>query len=230
MIGFRWLAAAALMIVPAIAHAQTEGQTVSVPRAAVEDIVACGQLRGASARLACLDAAARTLADSVDASATWPAPRGQVSQTDRPAPAPAQRSAARNGAQQGTPEGQSQPADPSPTTPGEEGAAQTGEEAQLTAADHFGSMDLSPEERRERGLNPDLAPEELSARVISYDRAPRGELILELENGQIWRQKDTTYMRVRDVPFPVTIKRNFMGGHRLVLEDVGRVIRAERVS
>lgn len=67
-----------------------------------------------------------------------------------------------------------------------------------------------PEEERKKELR------EVSALVVEVSKRTRGELVVTLDNGQVWTEKDAEpYLRVK-VGDTVVIKRNRMGGYRLV--------------
>jgi hypothetical protein len=66
---------------------------------------------------------------------------------------------------------------------------------------------------------------EISAQVIEVSKRTRGELVVTLDNGQVWTEKAAeAYLRVK-VGDTVVIKRNRLGGYRLV----GRGNRASAV-
>lgn len=85
----------------------------------------------------------------------------------------------------------------------------------------------APDPVAEFGMNPELEakkPEEerkkelreVSALVVEVSKRTRGELVVTLDNGQVWTEKDAEpYLRVK-VGDTVVIKRNRMGGYRLV--------------
>jgi pyruvate/2-oxoglutarate dehydrogenase complex dihydrolipoamide acyltransferase (E2) component len=89
----------------------------------------------------------------------------------------------------------------------------------------------------EFGMNPELEAKkpddekkkelrEISAQVVEVSKRTRGELVVTLDNGQVWTEKDAEpYLRVK-VGDTIVIKRNRMGGYRLV----GRGNRASAVT
>jgi hypothetical protein len=70
-----------------------------------------------------------------------------------------------------------------------------------------------PEESRER------FPESISGTVAKVARQPAGELVLTLENGQVWTQVQVDARARVAVGDTVTIKKAALGSHLLVTED-----------
>lgn len=70
----------------------------------------------------------------------------------------------------------------------------------------------APEESRER------FPESISGTVAKVARQPAGELILTLENGQVWTQLQVDARARVAVGDTVTIKKAALGSHLLVTE------------
>lgn len=96
-------------------------------------------------------------------------------------------------------------------------------EAAGEALDNFG---MTSELARSK---PDRAPDdelrEISAVVVKVSKRPRGELVVTLDNGQTWTEKDAEYgFRVK-VGDTVVVKKTTMGGYRMV----GRGRRASSV-
>jgi hypothetical protein len=60
------------------------------------------------------------------------------------------------------------------------------------------------------------APKRISAKVAGIDKRPRGELVVTLDNGQVWAQKEVgAYFPIK-VGDPVTILAGTLGSFRLV--------------
>lgn len=70
-----------------------------------------------------------------------------------------------------------------------------------------------PEESRER------FPESISGTVAKVARQPAGELVLTLENGQVWTQVQVDARARVAVGDTVTIKKAALGSHLLVTEN-----------
>ena len=99
-----------------------------------------------------------------------------------------------------------------------------------SAQDKFGyrgnlaRADLDKQEEEER-----RAAEQLTARVTELSTLPHGELLLTLENGQVWQQKPgDRAMRVK-VGDEVTIKRGSLGSFLLTSQAKGSM-RVSRVK
>ncbi|SFC83583.1 hypothetical protein [Pseudoalteromonas denitrificans] len=73
------------------------------------------------------------------------------------------------------------------------------------------------------------AAQEQTARVTSVKKAPRGELILTLENGQKWRQIGTERLKVK-VNNDVIISRGVLNSFQLGVVDSNKKIRVKRVN
>lgn len=70
---------------------------------------------------------------------------------------------------------------------------------------------------------------EITSTVTAIDEAPRGELIITLSDGAIWRQKDSGryVLRVGD---EVTIERGMMGAFYLSKPEQNKRIRVKRTK
>lgn len=72
-------------------------------------------------------------------------------------------------------------------------------------------------------------PSEITARVTAIATQPRGELVLTLENGQIWRQTQSgSKFNVR-VADPVTIKAGALNSYLMVAVS-GRTTKVTRIK
>lgn len=95
--------------------------------------------------------------------------------------------------------------------------------AESASTDEFG---MTPELARSQRTGEEEAElREISATVVKVSKRPRGELVVTLDNGQIWTEKNAEYgLRVK-VGDTIVIKRGRIGGYRLV----GRGNRASQV-
>jgi hypothetical protein len=63
------------------------------------------------------------------------------------------------------------------------------------------------------------APKRITANVAGIDKRPRGELVVTLDNGQVWAQKETgAYFPIK-VGDPATILAGTLGSYRLVIAN-----------
>jgi outer membrane biosynthesis protein TonB len=172
----------------------------------VEDrLRACADEKDDAARLSCYDKASNPPAPPAapvaekapePARAPEPAPKPEPAPEPPSEPAPATATAA--------------PA-PAPA-PAEDPVAEFGMNPELEAK--------KPDDERKKELR------EISAQVVEVRKRTRGELVVTLDNGQVWTEKDAEpYLRVK-VGDTIVIKRNRMGGYRLV----GRGNRASAVT
>lgn len=63
----------------------------------------------------------------------------------------------------------------------------------------------------------DAAAQRLTAKVTGIEKRARGELVVTLDNGQVWAQKEVGAYFPLDVGDPVTILAGTLGSHRLVV-------------
>lgn len=63
------------------------------------------------------------------------------------------------------------------------------------------------------------APKKLTATVTAIERRPRGELVLTLDNGQVWAQKGAGAHFPVKVGDPVAILAGALGSFRLVVAN-----------
>lgn len=74
------------------------------------------------------------------------------------------------------------------------------------------------------------APDKVSLPVKSVTATGDGKLRFTMENGQVWKQVDTTQLRnVGKGPWTAEIRKASLGSFLLSLND-GRAVRVERVS
>ncbi len=191
-----------------------DARRASVPKALLDDLVACGSLQTAGPRLACFDAAARAVADAMGEDATWSAPLGQPPRIAANASPPPS-----DGAEAASGPDESEARSDEAETKADDSEADTDRE------DEFGAEDIR--ENRRRTEESERA-DRLTATVTAYRRDAYGHVVVTLDNDQVWRQNGGDKVYPGDAPFDVTIKRNFMGGYRMTLENIGRTIRVER--
>lgn len=60
------------------------------------------------------------------------------------------------------------------------------------------------------------APKRISATVTAIDKQPRGELVVTLDNGQVWAQKNADRYFPLKVGDPVAILAGSLGSFRLI--------------
>lgn len=63
----------------------------------------------------------------------------------------------------------------------------------------------------------DSEPKRITATVAAIDKRPRGELVLTLDNGQVWAQKDAGAHFPVKVGDPVAILSGTLGSFRLIV-------------
>ena len=67
--------------------------------------------------------------------------------------------------------------------------------------------------------------------IVAYRAGGNGKLRFELENGQIWRQTDTTRVDLRgDGPWPATVKRAAFGSFLLSTDGARGAVRVQRAE
>ena len=63
----------------------------------------------------------------------------------------------------------------------------------------------------------DTTPERLTAKIAAIEKRARGELVVTLDNGQVWAQKEVGAYFPIAVGDPVTILAGTLGSHRLIV-------------
>ena len=63
----------------------------------------------------------------------------------------------------------------------------------------------------------DAAAKRLTAKVAGIEKRARGELVVTLDNGQVWAQQEVGAYFPLDVGDPVTILAGSLGSHRLIV-------------
>jgi hypothetical protein len=154
---------------------------------------ACADEKDDAARLSCYDKASNPPAPPA-APVAEKAPEPARAPEPAPEPAPA-------------PEPPSEPATAAAAVP----------EAPEPAADPVAEFGMNPElEAKKPDEEKKKELREISALVIEVSQRTRGQLVVTLDNGQVWTEKEAEpYLRVK-VGDTIVIKRNRMGGYRLV--------------
>ena len=103
-------------------------------------------------------------------------------------------------------------------------AAPTGMGAEQVMAREASGKKSEKKERKEDGEH---------ARVVDFAYASTGQLILVLDNGQVWGQRSSDNQSVRlqkDEKTPVFIRRGALSGYRIDFTEKHRTITAERLK
>lgn len=185
--------------------------------AAIGAIIACRSETGEAGRLACFDAAARQLAATVEMASTDPVPapvasRAPASLDDRgaaPTPTPS----------------------PEPSTAQ---AARPAVDPVADAADSFGEEDLITSRRADAEKDGEKDVREVGGRAVRVQRTRGGDLVVTLDNGQVWEQLSSDNGRPRvdsdDVPIVISLRKGLFGSHFLSFEDERPAIRVRRIE
>lgn len=113
---------------------------------------------------------------------------------------------------------------PTPTSVEQPAAVVPATTPTLSAEESFGLSEQQARKKQDIGEAPKL--ERLSARVAELSRRPHGELVITLDNGQIWAQKQAESLVV-EVGDTVTIKAGALGSF-LMSTASGRFTRVKR--
>ncbi|HSC07164.1 MAG TPA: hypothetical protein VLD59_10090 [Steroidobacteraceae bacterium] len=190
------------------------GLFATLPLYAAEDLraalAACRAEQDDAKRLACYDRQADQLSPATTAAAPSTAP-STAPVTATPAPATAPEAA--------------------PAVAAAAGTAAAATATTSSAADKFGySRGMSPEEVDQQNKS-DKAKEldEISATVTQVVTQPRGELIVTLDNGQVWAQKVADSRLRLKAGDQVKIRSGALGAYYLSLGSSDRKTRVSRV-
>ncbi|MFQ3190206.1 MAG: hypothetical protein ACI936_001336 [Paraglaciecola sp.] len=82
---------------------------------------------------------------------------------------------------------------------------------------------------KENSKRPADSINQIKANVIKIQKAPYGDLIITLENGQVWRQTDGSHFRLSKDEV-VIIERGALGSFFIGKEDTKKRIRAKRLK
>ena len=189
-----------LLVMVAACLAAWSGQAGSQ---GVEPGARCVSIGDDSQRLACYDEAFGRARRSAAAPAAVAAPALPAS------PTPAASAAALPAASA------TAPTAPAAATPADPGALES----------DFGAEDLP-------NVEAELAPEldSLTARVVEVVRDRRGRHLVRLDNGQAWRQVETTQFLPAEVDDEVKLWRGAFDAYRLRRTDGGRTVTVRRVE
>jgi hypothetical protein len=165
---------------------------------------------GKSERIACLEAAITALMAQRSASAPPPSPPSEAPVAPPPVPAGAEDVAALSPS----------PAEPAPASP--------------SAVAGVGAEQVERRLRKEDKLaEAEEAEIEVTAAVVEYGETALGKALLILDNGQVWRQRDSDRTRIRlssKQKYTVTIKEGMISGYRIHVNELNRTFVAERVQ
>lgn len=120
------------------------------------------------------------------------------------------------------------PSDPEPDEEREAQPVVTGLGAEQVIAKQDRETKRTKEERKEKRKKG-----EVSAVVIDFARTNGGRLILVLDNGQVWAQRDSDLREVRlqeGEEYEVVIKRGAFSGYRIDFVERNKIITAERIK
>jgi hypothetical protein len=104
---------------------------------------------------------------------------------------------------------------PTPATPPSPAVAVTPPKAASDPNDEFGVSGSLARKRTEANPSTDSAPKELQAAVTAIKTKPYGELILELDNGQVWEQTETKSTFLIKEGEKVRIRKHVLGSYFL---------------
>jgi len=103
--------------------------------------------------------------------------------------------------------------------PAETGVLSTSAAATAAAApspqDNFGLSDTAKRARDPEKAK-ELIPQSITEKVASVGRRPTGELVVTLDNGQVWVQIETNTMARISAGDTVTIRKAALGSYQLV--------------
>jgi hypothetical protein len=89
--------------------------------------------------------------------------------------------------------------------------------SKVEAAQSFGVQGSELARNREDPkARPETQPKRMSAKVAAIEKRPRGELVVTLDNGQVWAQKDAGAYFPLKVGDPVAILAGTLGSFRLI--------------
>jgi hypothetical protein len=93
------------------------------------------------------------------------------------------------------------------------------EKADATQAFGVQGSELARNTDDDRDTKEDSAPKRITAKVASIDKRPRGELVVTLDNGQVWAQKEVGAYYPIKVGDAATILAGTLGSYRLVVAN-----------
>jgi hypothetical protein len=201
------------------------GSVNAAVNAADKAIARCATQDAKDARIACLETELRRTAGN-DAPRTAPAmPVEPAARRSETPPVRAENSAPQ------TPHASAEGGDTERFAgPPDAGTSVTPHESRGSGIDELGAEQVA--RRSERGAN---AEGPIRASVVSVDFVGYRRLVVELDNGQIWRQTNGDRANVarelrNEQTFEVELRKTGLGGYRMHLVPLGRTIRVERLK
>src|SRR5882724_11311829 len=184
-------------------------------------VAACTAEKDSLARLVCFDREVAKFTQSAAVAAPRPAPPAAAVPT-----APAAPTASVPTPAAPTPAAVSTPgAAPTPPTPA---VAATPAAVATPNADKFGMSNELARKRAEARQEVDTTPKELRGAVTDIKAKPYGELVLTLDNGQVWLQNEANTTFIIKVGDGVVIKAAKMGSFMLTTSG-GATTRVHRI-
>jgi hypothetical protein len=119
------------------------------------------------------------------------------------------------------------PATPAAPPPPAPAVAATRPPVAAPDPDKFGMSGEIARKRAEANQEPDPTPKELRAAVANISAKPYGELILALDNGQVWEQNESNNAFMIKVGEKIVIKEGRLGSYMLTT-DRGATTRVHR--
>ena len=185
-------------------------------------IAQCATHAAKDERIACLERGLRRIAGDVGRSAADPAGLPVPPSEDDPV-----KAADDARSQAAVPVEVSPPGAAAPAAP--PAAVTRADDGEAVGKNELGSEQLA----RHNETGPD-AERPVTATVVAFNVVGYRKLLLELDNGQIWRQTngdraDVTWDLRDERNFAVELRRSGLGGYRMYIAPIDRTIRVERV-
>jgi len=95
------------------------------------------------------------------------------------------------------------------------------------------SKELGSEQVRAAQRTPDTLPPQATVQIASVTYNSTGRGVFRMENGQVWRETERTPERQRlaaDRQYTARIERGTLGGYRMYVDGVRRMVKVERVE
>lgn len=100
-------------------------------------------------------------------------------------------------------------------------------------ADARGPVGLGAEQVQSIQKSRDAPPEQVMVRIVSTSYNSMDLGVFRMEDGQVWRETETTPRHQRLAPdrqYSARIERGRLGGYRMYVEGVRRMIKLERLE